>query len=199
MKAEERQVKRLEKMVDERTKELRESSELYKSLFEFNKGIIENSPAGVIRLNEELKVEYENPEMKKILGVPSEKESKAMGVDIREIPSVKAIGISSIFNDLLEGEKISTEMLFTSLYGKESYLSLSGVPMFNDAKFAGAILLINDITKRKKSEENLKQRVDELQLYQDVTTERELKMVELKREINGLCEKYGEKFRYEVD
>ena len=44
----------------------------------------------------------------------------------------------------------------------------------------------------------LEQRMKELELFQSFTEERELKMIELKREINELCEKYGEKPRYEI-
>ncbi|MBC8525746.1 MAG: PAS domain S-box protein [Candidatus Cloacimonetes bacterium] len=142
----------LEKMVAERTKQLAKSEESYKQLYKLNEGIVENSPAGIIKLDEELKIRYENPEMKKIMGIPSGEESRSMGMDIREIPSVKATGKSSIFNELLELKEIAIETPFTSLYGKKTYVTLKGVPIFENDKFAGAVLLINDITERKYAE-----------------------------------------------
>ncbi len=142
----------LEKMVEERTKQLSKSEESYKQLYKFNEGIVENSPAGIIRLDAKLKINYENPEMKRILGIPPGEESKALGMDIRELSSVKNIGVSSIFNNLMKGKEIAIENLFISVYGKKTFITLKGVPMFENNKFNGAVLLINDITERKQAE-----------------------------------------------
>lgn len=146
----------LEKMVEKRTVQLEKSEKSYRHLYELNKGILENSPGGIIRLDSELKIRYENPEMRRILGVPSGKESKAIGMDIRELPSIKETGISAIFKDLLDGKEIAIEIPFTSIYGKETYITLKGVPIFGNDKFTGAVLLINDITERKRSEDKIK-------------------------------------------
>ena len=142
----------LEKMVKERTKQLSKSEESYKQLYKFNEGIVEHSPAGIMKLDAKLKISYENPEMKRILGVPPGEESKAIGMDIRELASIKNIGVQPIFNNLFERKEIATENLFISMYGKKTYITLKGVPMFENNKFKGAVLLINDITERKKAE-----------------------------------------------
>ncbi|MCK4255434.1 PAS domain S-box protein, partial [candidate division WOR-3 bacterium] len=115
--------------------------------------ILDNSPAGIIKLNKEFMIEYENPEMKKILGVPPGEESRAMGMDIRDVPSVKEAGLVPILNKLMKGERISGEAPITSIYGKKTYLSYRGVPIIEDSKFTGAVLLLNDITERKQTEE----------------------------------------------
>ena len=115
--------------------------------------ILDNSPAGIIKLNKEFKIEYENPEMKKILGVPPGEESRAMGMDIRDVPSVKEAGLVPSLNKLMKGERISGEAPITSIYGKKACLSYRGVPIIEDSKFTGAVLLLNDITERKQTEE----------------------------------------------
>ena len=150
---------------------IQESEKLYKALFELNKGVLENSPAGIIRLNEKLQLEYENPEMKRILGVPSGEESKAIGIDIRRIPSVKKAGITPIFNNLLEGKEISGEIPFISMRGKKAYLSFRGVPIFEDDKFAGAILLINDITEQKKMEKALRESEEKYRTFMETASD----------------------------
>jgi PAS domain S-box-containing protein len=142
----------LEKMVKDRTKQLSQSEKSYKQLYKFNEGIVENSPAGIIRLDEKLKINYENPEMKRIIGIPQGEESKAIGIDIRELSSVKNVDAFSIFDDLLKGEEIASEFLFTSIYGKKTYITLKGVPMFENNRFKGAVLLINDVTEHKQAE-----------------------------------------------
>ncbi len=188
----------LEKMVEERTKQLSESEESYKQLYKLNEGMVENSPAGIIRLDAKLKISYENPEMKKILGVPPGEESKAMGMDIRELSSVKNAGLSSIFNDLLEGKEIATEGPFISVYGKETYITLKGVPTFENNKFTGAVLLMNDITKRKQAEEELKNKLNELKIYYDATIGREARIIELKQKVNELLQQLGKEKKYGV-
>ena len=50
----------------------------------------------------------------------------------------------------------------------------------------GILVRTEDITERKQAEEELKKRVDELERFHDLTVDRELKMVELKEEIEAL-------------
>lgn len=109
-----------------------------------------------MRLDKEMKIEYENPTMKKIIGVPLGEESKAMGMDIRVLPSVKEAGIVPVLNELLDGKEITWEGTFTSIYGKRTYLSAKGVPIYENGDFAGAVILMSDITEQKRIEEKIR-------------------------------------------
>jgi hypothetical protein len=60
------------------------------------------------------------------------------------------------------------------------------------------MVMIHDITERKKAEKELKEKIEELERYKKITVNRELKMIELKTEMNKLHEKLGEKPRYNV-
>lgn len=53
-----------------------------------------------------------------------------------------------------------------------------------------------DITKRKENELTIQKKVEELQWYYDIAISRELKMVELKKEINELLKKMGKEGKY---
>lgn len=57
---------------------------------------------------------------------------------------------------------------------------------------------IQDITERKRVEEKLINRNKELELFNEVTVDRELKMIELKKEINELLEKSGKMPKYKI-
>jgi len=57
---------------------------------------------------------------------------------------------------------------------------------------------ISDITGRKQSEEVLTQKIDELERFNDLTVGRELKMIELKKEINTLIKMSGGKEKYKI-
>ena len=147
---------------------LKKSERLYRSLSEFNKKLLENSPVGIMNINKEMKVEYENPEMRRILGLPFGKELDTMGMDIREIPLIKENEISSIFEELRKGKEISKELSPISVSGERIYLSLKGVSLFKGFKFVGAIVIVNDITERKRLEQQREKSRKEAEFYADV-------------------------------
>jgi len=58
--------------------------------------------------------------------------------------------------------------------------------------------LARDITARKQTENKLISRNKELEMFNDITVGRELKMIELKKEINKLLEQSGGKPKYKI-
>ena len=57
---------------------------------------------------------------------------------------------------------------------------------------------VEDITERKLAEAVLKQKIEELERFNEVTVERELIMIKLKKEINNLLMKSGEPEKYRI-
>jgi len=132
----------------------------YISRYRFYRKLLEVCPVGVIELDSHLRIRYENPEMKRILGVPPGEVSSAIGMDIREVLSVKETGLSELFDDLLKGKKIQKIGWFKSLYERESHLLLTGIPVVEDGKFQGAVLFIEDLTELKRSEEQRRKQIE---------------------------------------
>jgi PAS domain S-box-containing protein len=60
------------------------------------------------------------------------------------------------------------------------------------------IVTFNDVTDRKRAEKELTEKMNQLQKFHDLTVDRELKMIEMKKEINELSEKAGLKGRYRI-
>jgi len=58
--------------------------------------------------------------------------------------------------------------------------------------------LIRDITMRKQAESVLKQKMDELERFNDLTVGRELVMIKLKKEINELLKLAGKEEKYTI-
>ena len=65
----------------------------------------------------------------------------------------------------------------------------------NDFAVLGAV---RDITERKKAEQKLISRNNELQIFYDAAVDREMKVMELKKELNELLEKSGSKPKYKI-
>ncbi len=78
------------------------------------------------------------------------------------------------------------------------YIEVFMNPIIVAGRVIGASFFGRDITNRRKSEKKLKSRNKELELFNEVTVDRELKMLELKKEINELLEKSGEKPKYKI-
>jgi GAF domain-containing protein len=53
-----------------------------------------------------------------------------------------------------------------------------------------------EITERKRAEQNIKQQIKELQLWYDVTLDRETRCLQLKAEVNDLLRRMNEPIRY---
>jgi PAS domain S-box-containing protein len=129
----------------------------------FNEELVENAPFGMYRLDEELRITYENPRAEEIIGLPEEKDaSDAMGVDIRELPPIVETGQSEMFSRLQDGETIEFDFPFESIYGKESYFTGRAVPVYRDGEFDGAILMATDISERREYERELERQREQL-------------------------------------
>lgn len=57
---------------------------------------------------------------------------------------------------------------------------------------------VRDITARKETEEALREKMDELKSFNDLAVDRELRMIELKKEVNDLLERDGRDPVYEI-
>ncbi|NHN48013.1 PAS domain S-box protein [Halostella sp. JP-L12] len=136
---------------------------------QFNEELVENAPFGMFRLDEELRITYENPRAEEIIGLPDDEEaSAAIGRDIRELPSIIETGQADLFTRLQAGETIEFEFPFESIYGKEAYFTGRGVPLYRDGEFDGAVLMAIDISERRQHERDLERQRDELQTLDQI-------------------------------
>ncbi|MCK4653191.1 MAG: PAS domain S-box protein, partial [Candidatus Cloacimonetes bacterium] len=147
----------LQYMVSEKTKELQKSEKQFKALYELNREVLENSPAGFIKLDKNLKIEYENPKMQNILKASSVKFKSLEGRIIKEVAEFNNPNLNKLYDNLLNGKEVTTETEFANGKDKKTIVEVKGVPIFEDGNFAGAVLLLNDITESIIAEQKLKQ------------------------------------------
>jgi len=60
------------------------------------------------------------------------------------------------------------------------------------------VAVFDVITERKQTEQKLKEKINDLERFNSLTVDRELRMVELKKEINSILEKVGKKPKYKI-
>lgn len=63
----------------------------------------------------------------------------------------------------------------------------------------GTVLVFRDITEQERAEEEPRTTNEDLESFNRVAVGRELRMIELKKEINSLCILAGQPQRYPID
>ncbi|MBX0286287.1 PAS domain S-box protein [Halomicroarcula sp. F28] len=130
---------------------------------QFNEELVENAPFGMFRLDEQLRITYENPRAEEIIGLPEDRESSdAIGADISELPPIVETGQSELFKSIKDGCAIEFDFPFESIYGKEAYFTGRAVPVYRDDEFDGAILMATDISERRQYERELERQRKQL-------------------------------------
>jgi len=105
----------------------------FPDLFDYlvgNKHFVENllvlPPAGILILNNQGVILYENPEFKRIMGLDPEHESMVEGLNIKEMPTIIKAGLLPFVEELLNGKSFTNETIsYTSLLGKETVMSVN--------------------------------------------------------------------------
>jgi PAS domain S-box-containing protein len=118
----------------------------------------------------------------------------------RNFKQFVTIDTLSIFNDFIRklvetNSKETCEARLITKANQSIYVQIEGRANEEEQKYH---LIVIDISKRKKTEEILKYKVHELEQFNDHMLVSEQKMIELKKEINRLLKKLGEKEKFKI-
>lgn len=96
-------------------------------------------------------------------------------------------------------QKVSGELLWRK--DGSSFLSDYSVTPIVDEQLGhtGAVVVFRDVTEQRSNQQELQQRMDELERFNRLTMGRENRMIALKQEINALLEAQGRAKRYRDD
>jgi len=97
--------------------------------------------------------------------------------------------------EVMNGETVHWEWDFGR---SDRTYDLIETPLKNIDGTISKLTIFRDITERKRAEEKLEKKIEELRRFNEMTVERELKMVELKKEINSLLRGLGKEPRYRI-
>ncbi len=173
---------------------LRENIEIFKSLAEHAKDAI-------VMMDDEGRVIFWNKQAEKIFGYKAE---EIIGKDIHLLCAPKRYHDDyrrgfDLFRGSGKGQVIGKTIEVTALRknGEEFPVELS-VGAFSMKGRWHAVAIVRDVSERKRMEKELKEKIEELERFYNLAIDRELRMIELKKEVDELCRKCGEKPKYEM-
>jgi PAS domain S-box-containing protein len=177
-------------ITDQKTAEqaLRASEELYRNL-------VERIPDGVYKSTPDGKFIEINPAMVQLLGYENKEE--LLAIDIKT-----ELYFDPEDRQSEELDEFQQEIGIYQLKKKDGsavWIEDHGWYMVNENNeiiYHEGVL--RDITDRKAAEQALERRMDEMTRFHNLTVDRELKMIELKKEINELLKAAGEDERYVI-
>jgi len=171
---------------------LRESEARYRALFE---GMTEGFALHEIICDEQGQpCDYRfleiNPSFERLTGLRRE---DVVGKAHNEIlPNDSPLWVQVYGQVALTGQPIHIENYSPALKRHYEVFAYQPVPR----QFAA---LFMDVTQRKQMEETLRATNEELTRFNRAMVGRELRMIELKKEVNALCERAGQPLRYSLD
>lgn len=172
------------------------SAEKLKRSEERFRAIFETAKDSIFIKDKTLKYTQVNPAMEKLFGLPA---SKLIEMTDDELFGKEAGAyIRETDYRVLSGEIIEDERA-KPVKGIMKTFHVVKIPMHdNTGKVMGLYGIARDITERKQAEEALKKKNIELESFNKMAVGRELKMIELKKEINELLEKSGKEPKYKI-
>ena len=155
---------------------------------------IEEMSEGAATISDDGTILFCNIQFDKILSLPQEKTTGAnffLFFNSNERQKVRG---------LLESGKVKRcngEISYTNPGGIIRTLNLSLFPL-QTGEIQAVCLIVIDITERILAEDDLRKNLDEMHRFHRLTVGRELKLIELKKEINELCKQLGFDERYTI-
>lgn len=108
----------------------------------------------------------------------------------------------SALNELKKGQESNIRMYNMEFKMKRKdgsvfYGELNGSSFMYGNKF-GFLVVIRDVSERKKAQDDLEEKMNELVRFHNLTVDREMTMIELKNEVNRLLIESGKEKKYKI-
>ncbi len=171
--------------------ELQRKEEYYRSL-------IENSSNGIVIMNADGTTRYTSPSYDRMLGLDPGERIGALGFEFIHPDDLEQMALS--FAQMIQGSNSNTyaEVRIKHKDGSWRYVEATATNLLDNPAVTGIVGNFNDISERKAAEGELSSKMRELEKFNNVAVDRELKMIELKEEINRLLTEAGSKEKYKT-
>ncbi len=147
---------------------------------------INRMPIGYIVWDSEFRVISWNPEAEQIFGFIRDEVVGKHPYDLI-VPKDMQPHVDTIWHRLLEGDNTAHSINENITKDARSIIcEWTNTPQRKDKTVIGVLSMVQDITERKRFEEKIKQKLDEVERMNKLMVGRELKMEELRKEIQSL-------------
>lgn len=106
--------------------------------------------------------------------------------------------IIDVFNRSILGELCNYELRLKKPDNSILTLSVNTSPIYNSGRIEGIVSFARDVTEQKLAEQAINEYMDNLIRFQNLTVDRELAMINLKKEINEMLINSGKKAKYKI-
>ncbi|MDH5230379.1 MAG: ATP-binding protein [Gammaproteobacteria bacterium] len=135
---------------------LNKAKEEFKQLYEYNTAILENSPIGIISLDENGLIVYKNPTMNYFIDSAGLKKQLSLQKDLLQATTVVESELYEQLHTLLQGKAIHIQTIFSNQHIAQAALDIRGVPILRNQKLIGAVLLIDDYSDFHQAQKELR-------------------------------------------
>ena len=172
-------------------KVLKESEEKLRNIFENSTNLFySHTPEHILT--------YLSPQVKDILGYTQE-EAMIKWTELGSDNPINEIGFKHTVKAIETGKpQPPYELELVHKSGKKVWVEVREAPLVKDGKTVSIVGALTDITERKQTEEDLKKRMNELEIFNDAAVDRELIINEHRKEINELLKKLDKEPKYEI-
>lgn len=168
---------------------LRESEETFRTL-------AESAPVGIVLSTPDGRILYVNPAFLTMTGL-SRDEFMDQGWLQTVVPEDHARVIEQMNRVVAQKERVVFEHRLRHVSGEQMWAETYASPVVGpDGQVYRQVGVVLDITRRKRAEEQLTEQLAELRRWYAIMHDREMRVLELKREVNELLAQAGQPARY---
>lgn len=168
---------------------LRESEETFRTL-------ADSAPVGIVLSAPDGRVLYVNPAFLMMTGL-NRAEFMAQGWLQAVVPEDYERVVEQMKHVVAQKERVVFEHRLRRVSGEQMWAETYASPVVGpDGQVYRQVGVVLDITRRKRAEEQLAEQLAELRRWYAIMHDREMRVLELKREVNELLAQAGQPARY---
>ncbi|NVN93921.1 MAG: PAS domain S-box protein [Bacteroidetes bacterium] len=174
------------------------TEETIKKIGKHYQALIEKAPDGIVLINAEGNFKFASPSAKRMFGY-SESEDLTGNPAEHTHPDdlhLVLLDLAKLFED--PSYTPTLQYRFRDKNGNWKWIESTFTNLLADPSVESIVINFRDISERKQDEEALKEKMEDLQRFHNISVGRELKMIELKNEINVLHKQLGIQEKYKI-